>query len=219
MLELLNLQQQIAKDYQRVFPELALRLGACQRAAREAGVPVLIVWEGWDAAGKGTAINRLAHALDPRGFQVHLTGPVAGEDQFFPWMRRFWNLLSAAGLFALYDHSWYRRVLADRIAGLVSPLECERAYEEILEFERMQSEAGAGAIVKFSMHIGREEQERRFRRLAKHPSTAWKVGKPERKQNRQYDRWAAAAEAMFERTGTSSRAVDHAAATHSSSPG
>ena len=189
MLELLNLDQQTAKeDYQRIFPDLALRLGACQRAAREAGIPVLIVWEGWDAAGKGTAINRLAHALDPRGFQVHLTGPVAGEDPFFPWMRRFWNILPAAGLFAIYDHSWYRRVLADRIEGLVSPQACERAYEEILEFERMQVEAGA-VVVKFWMHIDRAEQKRRFRRLAKHSSTAWKVGKAERKQHRRYDLW------------------------------
>ncbi len=214
MLELLNLDQQTAKeDYQRIFPDLALRLGACQRAAREAGIPVLIVWEGWDAAGKGTAINRLAHALDPRGFQVHLTGPVAGEDPFFPWMRRFWNILPAAGLFAIYDHSWYRRVLADRIEGLVSPQACERAYEEILEFERMQVEAGA-VVVKFWMHIDRAEQKRRFRRLAKHSSTAWKVGKAERKQHRRYDLWLAAAEEMFERTGTASAPWTVVEATH-----
>jgi polyphosphate:AMP phosphotransferase len=213
MLELLNLDQQTAKeDYQRVFPDLALRLGACQRAAREAGVPVLIVWEGWDASGKGTAINRLAHAMDPRGFQVHLTGP-DGEDQFFPWMRRFWNILPAAGLFAIYDHSWYRRVLADRIEGPISPLECERAYGEILEFERMQTEAGA-VIVKFWMHINRAEQKRRFRRLAKHSSTAWKVGKAERKQHRRYDRWAAAAEEMFERTSTAAAPWTVVEATH-----
>ena len=128
-------------------------------------------------------------------------------------MRRFWNALPADGLFAIYDHSWYRRVLADRIDGAVSPLACERAYEEILEFERMLVEAGA-VIVKFWMHIDREEQKRRFRRLTKHPSTAWKVGKPERRQHRRTTSWAAAAEEMFERTGTAAAPWTVVEATH-----
>jgi polyphosphate:AMP phosphotransferase len=214
MLELLNLNQQIVQeDYQRVFPDLESRLGACQRAAREAGVPVILVWDGFDAAGIGTVVNRLAHALDPRGFQVHLSGPVTGDDQWFPWMRRYWRILPSDGLFAIYDHSWYRRVLADRIEGQVSPLECEQAYEEILEFERMQAEAGA-VIVKFWMHIDRAEQKRRFHRLAKHPATAWKVGKAERRQNHRYDRWLAAAEEMFERTSTATAPWTVVEATH-----
>ena len=202
MLELLNLDQQISKeDYDRVFPDLELRLGQCQRAARAAGVPVIIVCEGWNAAGKGTVINRLAAALDPRGFQVHLIGPANEVDRWYPWPRRFWNALPADGLFVIFDHSWYRRVLADRIDQSLPAEACREAYDEILDFERTLVNAGA-VIVKFWMHIDKAEQKRRFRRLTEHPATAWKVGKPERMQQRRYGQWLGAVEETLERTGT-----------------
>jgi polyphosphate kinase 2 (PPK2 family) len=202
MLELLNLDQKISKeDYARTFPELEERLGQCQRAARAAGIPVIIVCEGWDAAGKGTVINRLAAALDPRGFQVHLVGPANEVDRWYPWPRRFWNALPADGLFAIFDHSWYRRVLADRIDKAVPAESWRGAYEEILELERTLCSAGA-VIVKLWMHIDKAEQKRRFRRLTKHSATAWKVAKPERTQHRRWAQWLPAVEEMLERTGT-----------------
>ena len=202
MLELLNLDQTISKeDYDRVFPELEERLGQCQRAARAAGVPVIIVCEGWDAAGKGTVINRLAAALDPRGFQVFLVGPANEVDRWFPWPRRFWNALPADGLFAIFDHCWYRRVLADRIDKSLPAEAWRAAYGEIVEFERMLADSGA-VIVKLWMHIDKAEQKRRFRVLTRHAATAWKVSKAERKQHHRWDQWQNAVEEMLERTGT-----------------
>ena len=116
MLELLNLDQKISKeDYAADLLRPGHAAGPMPARRRAAGIPVMIVCEGWDAAGKGTVINRLAAALDPRGFQVHLVGPANEVDRWYPWPRRFWNALPADGQFAIFDHSWYRRVLADRV--------------------------------------------------------------------------------------------------------
>ena len=114
MLELIDLDQEISKeDYDKQFPLLERELGECQRLARAAGVPVIVVFEGWDASGKGTVINRLTQAIDPRGFKVHSILPPNETERFHPWMWRFWNKLPAAGDWAIFDRSWYRRVLED----------------------------------------------------------------------------------------------------------
>jgi len=202
MLELLDLKQNIPKEvYRQVFPDLEVRLGECQRAARAAGIPVVLVFEGWDAAGKGSTINRLAQVLDPRGFQVH---PICAPDEserLRPWMWRFWRALPAAGNVAIFDRSWYGRVLLERVEGLVDRPTWERAYDEILQFERQLADSGA-VIVKFWLHISKREQRRRFKRLEKNPATAWKVGKAEWRRHRQYGRWLDAVEEMLQRTHT-----------------
>ncbi|HLA85144.1 MAG TPA: polyphosphate:AMP phosphotransferase [Thermoguttaceae bacterium] len=202
MLELVNLDERLSKaDYARVFPGLEQDLGECQRAARKAGVPVVIVCEGWDAAGKGSVINRLAQTLDPRGFEVHSTLPPTKNERLHPWMWRFWNTLPAAGDFAMFDRSWYRRVLADRIHGKVGRAECEAAYRDIDEFEQQWIDAGT-VIVKFWLHISKKEQRRRFKRLEKSAATAWKVGKTQWENHRRYDEWKTLVEEMLERTST-----------------
>jgi len=165
MLELIDLSKRISREeYREVFPELETRLGACQRAARAADVPVVIVFEGWDAAGKGKLINRLTQALDPRGFKVHPISAPDDVEHYFPWMRRFWRALPAQGQFALFDRSWYGRVLVERVEGLSSKREWRRAYEEIEQFERQLADAGT-VLVKFWLHIDQDEQKERFRRL------------------------------------------------------
>ncbi|HUT12565.1 MAG TPA: hypothetical protein VMY42_18860 [Thermoguttaceae bacterium] len=202
MLELVDLNKKISKGaYQQVFPEMEMRLGAVQRAARAAGVPVVIVFEGWDAAGKGTLINRLTQALDPRGFKVH---PISAPDEaesLHPWMWRFWRALPGDGSFAIFDRSWYGRVLLERMEGLTPKRQWRQAYEDIEQFERQLADAGT-VIVKFWLHIGKQEQKRRFKRLEKDPATSWKVGKTERKHHRKYGQWLVAVEEMLQRTGT-----------------
>jgi polyphosphate:AMP phosphotransferase len=200
MLELVDLKRKLSKSaYREAFPPLEIRLGECQRAARRAGVPVVIVFEGWDAAGKGTLINRLTQALDPRGFKVHpINAPDEGE-RLHPWMRRFWKALPAAGSFAIFDRSWYGRVLVGRMAGLVPKRDWTRAYEDIEEFERQIADAGT-VLVKLWLHISRAEQKRRFARLEANRATAWKVGKDEREQHRKYKKWLGAVEELLERT-------------------
>jgi polyphosphate:AMP phosphotransferase len=175
------------------------RLGDCQRAIRAAGVPVLIVLEGWDAAGKGTIINHLAQALDPRGFKVHPVVAATEAERARPWMWRFWNALAAAGDFGIFDRSWYGRVLRDRVEGAVPEGQWRQAYEEIEEFERQLTDSGA-VLVKFWLHIGRGEQKRRFKRIQEDRATAWRIGKPEQRQHKKYKEWLVAVEEMLQRT-------------------
>jgi len=202
MLELIDLDKRIAKEqYKEVFPEMEARLGQCQRAARAAGVPVIVVFEGWDAAGKGTLINRLAQDLDPRGFKVHPSSAPSKVERLHPWMWRFWNSLPADGNITIFDRSWYGRVLCERVDKGTPKRQWKQAYEDIEVFERQLTDAGA-VIVKFWLHIGKGEQKKRFRRLEKNPATAWKVGKAEWRQNRDYKDWLAVVEEMLERTST-----------------
>ena len=202
MLELVDLKKRIPKAvYKRVFGELETQLGECQRAARAAGVPVVIVFEGWDAAGKGTIINRLTQALDPRGFKVHPISAPDEAERLHPWMWRFWNDLPAGGSFAVFDRSWYGRVLFERVEGLATKRQWREAYEDIEQFERQLADSGV-VIVKFWLHIGKKEQRRRFKSLEEDPATKWKVGKTEWKHHRKYDDWLEATEEMLERTGT-----------------
>lgn len=204
MLELIDLKQRLSRSvYKQLFPQLELRLAECQRRVRNAGIPVVIVFEGWDAAGKGTVINRVTQPLDPRGFTVYSIRPANETERFYPWLWRFWNKLPAQGQIAIFDRSWYTRVLDESVEGTARRREVREAYEDILQFERQLADSGA-VIVKFWLHIGRREQKKRFRELRRDPATAWTVGPTEKRQNRRYARWLAAVEAMLERTATAS---------------
>jgi polyphosphate:AMP phosphotransferase len=201
MLELIDLDRQISKEqYDQVFPAMEAQLGQCQREARACGVPMVIVFEGWDAAGKGTLINRLALALDPRGFKVCTDGSSDEGERLRPWLWRYWNALPAAGTMVIFDRSWYRRLLENRVEG-DAPGRDRPEYEDIQEFERQLTDSGV-VLVKFWLHISRKEQKRRLRALAKDPDTAWRVGKRERRQHRHYHEWLLAVEEMLQRPST-----------------
>ncbi len=202
MLELLDLAKSLPKEvYEEVFPPLEARLAECQRAARAAAVPVMIVFEGWEASGKERAINRLATALDPRGFKVHTIAQPTEAEQLRPWMWRFWNLLPAAGGIALFDHSWYTRVLDDRVLQRSPERAWRQAYEEIRQFERQLADSGT-VVVKFWLHISKNEQTQRFEKLEKDSATAWRVDKDARRQNRRYKQWLPAVEETLQQTNT-----------------
>ena len=202
MLETVDLTRTLPKqEYGEVFPALELRLGECQRAARERGVPLIGIFEGWDAVGKGTHINRIALALDARGFKVHAVSAPNDEERMRPWMWRFWTALPAAGRVAIFDRSWYGRVLVERVEGHVSERELQEAYEEIMQFERQLGDSGA-VIVKFWLHMSKKEQKRRLKRLEKDPSLSWKVTKEEWRHHKQYEDYLEAVEEMLGRTST-----------------
>ena len=201
MLELVDLSKKLSKEEcDRVFPPLEIRLGELQRAARAAAVPVVVLFEGWDAAGKGTAINRLALALDPRGFKVHPINEPDETERFHPWMWRFWTALPAAGAIAIFDHSWYERVLIGRVEKLVPGRVWKQAFADIEEFERQLTDSGA-VLVKFWLHISKAEQKHRLKRLDKDPATSWKVTEVEWRRHRRYGKYLGAIEDMLERTG------------------
>jgi len=200
MLDKLDLSIKMEKaEYKAVIEKLYADMGDLQRKARESGIPVVIVFEGWGAAGKGTQINNLMLALDPRGFKVNLTKAPTEEEYLRPFLWRFWAKLPAKGRIAIFDRSWYRRVLVDRIDKTIPRAEWERAYDEINSFERQLTDDNC-VIVKFMLHIGKKEQKARFDALLANPSTAWKVTKNDWKQQKQYSEYVTVFDDMISKT-------------------
>ncbi|KAF0204115.1 MAG: Polyphosphate:AMP phosphotransferase, partial [bacterium] len=111
MLETIQDQTITSETYNVIFPQLEARLSELQREARSAGIPVVVVFEGWDSAGKGTHINKLMQPMDPRGFKVWSINLPTQEELYHPFLWRFWTKLPARGAIAIFDHSWYGRVL------------------------------------------------------------------------------------------------------------
>jgi AMP-polyphosphate phosphotransferase len=204
MLEVVNLDQAVSQEvYTQVFPPLEYRLAELQREARNAGIPIIVVFEGWDAAGKGTLINRLMQPLDPRGFKVWgIKGPTE-EESYRPFLWRFWTKLPARGNMAIFDRSWYGRVLVERVDKLVPGKVWKSAYDEILGFERQLTDDGA-VLVKFWLHIDKKEQRKRFKKISKDPAESWKVTKEDWRHNEEYNSYLKAVEEMLERTNTPS---------------
>lgn len=185
--------------YKKQHAELTLRLGELQRQARALQVPVIIVFEGWDAAGKGTLINKLILALDPRGFNVYPTNAPTEEERLRPFLWRFWSKTPARGRIAVFDRSWYGRVLVDRVDKFVPKKTWRQSYDEINAFERQLDDDGS-VIIKFFLHIAKDEQKKRFKKLIENPATAWKVSKEDWRHHKQYAKYATAVEDMVERT-------------------
>ncbi|MBD3393261.1 MAG: phosphate--AMP phosphotransferase [Chitinivibrionales bacterium] len=202
MLREIDLSRKITKDeYKKVMTDLELKLGTLQRRALGLGIPVVIVFEGWDAAGKGTQINKLLLSLDPRGFTVHPINAPNEEERLRPFLWRFWTKTPARGTIAIFDRSWYGRVLVGRVDKIVPKKIWSKAYDEIVSFERQLADDG-NAILKFFLHISPKEQKKRFRKLAANRSTAWKVTKEDWKHHKQYDKYLAATEDALARTDT-----------------
>lgn len=189
------------KEYKRIMPGLQNRLYSVQKASWEADIPVVILFEGWEAAGKGISLRKLTAPLDPRGFKLyHIQAPRTHEQEH-PWMRRFWLKLPELGEWSIFDRSWYRRILADRVEGLIPESQWRRAYRDILDFERTIAEDGH-LIIKFFLHISKREQKQRLEKLAKNPKTAWRVTQEDWARHHNYDDWTRAYEDAFERTDT-----------------
>lgn len=200
MLEAIDLSRTVEKsEYKREKDVLSMRLAALQRSLLEHGVPVIVVFEGWDAAGKGTLINRLIMPLDPRGFSVHSTLAPNEEDSLRPFLWRFWTKTPARGRIAIFDRSWYRRLLNDRVDGELKPTDIPGAERDIISFERQLTDDG-NIILKFFLHISKKEQKKRFEKLRGNPSTAWRVTNEDLKRQRQYGDYRDAAEAMLAAT-------------------
>jgi AMP-polyphosphate phosphotransferase len=140
--------------------------------------PVVIVFEGCDPAGLGDAIKRLTEKLDPRVYVVYRNAPAEGEDKVRPYLYRFWRRLPARGHVAIFDGSWYERVLADRVDGQRTPAEWGRAYRELDQFERQLTDFGT-IVVKFWRHVGADEQQRRAAATDAPPWSAIRVARCE----------------------------------------
>jgi AMP-polyphosphate phosphotransferase len=161
----------------------------------------VIVFEGWDAAGKGGAIQRLTSRWDPRAFKVWpISAPTAAEKaRHFLW--RFWTRLPGHGEIAIFDRSWYGRVLVERVEGFASEAEWRRGYDEINEFEAQQTYDGT-SIIKLFLHITQETQDARLKSRLDDGWKRWKVSAEDFRNRARRPDYLAAAEEMFERTDT-----------------
>ncbi len=189
------------EEYRVKVKEYQLRLLNLQRALMEKRRYVVVVVEGPDAAGKGGAIKRLVEKLDPRTFRVYSVVKPTQEENRHHYLWRFWSKLPPYGQMAIFDRSWYGRVLVERVEGFASTVEWKRAYREINEFERLLVEDGA-SIIKVYFHITKEEQLDRFRRREADPLKHWKITEEDWRNRRKWDEHNKAAEEMFEQTAT-----------------
>ena len=200
MLENINLKRKLSHaDYNQALPLLQHRLYDLEKASWDHGVPTVIVFEGWDASGKGTATAALTQRLDPRGFRLYpITAPRTHEQQY-PWLWRFWLKVPNRGELVIFDRSWYLRVLDERVERIVPEKQWRDAYRDIVEFERMLSDDGA-VILKFFLHISKKEQKKRFRAIEDNPLEAWRVTAADWDRHRKYGAYLAATEEMLELT-------------------
>jgi len=166
---------------------------------RRLGPPLLVLLEGWDASGKGGAIKRLVAPLDPRHVRVAQFAAPSEDEKRHHFLVRFQSALPGWGGMAVLDRSWYGRVLVERVRGLASEQEWERAYDDIAAFERMLAGDGM-VIVKLWLHISAEEQLRRFRRREKDPLRRWKLTDEDWLNRGQRPQYEEAVEAMLART-------------------
>jgi len=202
MLEQVVLDQKVAKaEYNLSIEPLERTMGELQRRARQLGIPVIIVFEGWDAAGKGTMINRLMQALDPRGFTVHPVNAPTPEEALRPFLWRFWIKIPERGRIAIFDRSWYGRVLTERVDKLIPEAAWSGSYESIRCFERQLADDGA-VLIKFFLHISKKEQKKRFIELEENPALSWKVTRQDWRHHKQYKEYYQAAEDGLAQTDT-----------------
>ncbi len=162
------------KTYKKELEKYQGRLNQAQRRARELGISTVLVFEGWDAAGKGGAIRRVTAALDARDYQVIPIAAPTDEERAQHYLWRFWRHLSRAGRVTVFDRSWYGRVLVERVEGFASEAEWQRAYAEIDDFEDQLVRHGI-VLCKFWVHITKEEQLARFKAREGVAYKRWKL--------------------------------------------
>ncbi len=202
MLEKLDLTKSLGKtEYKEKIAKLETRLGKLQRECRELGIPVMIALEGYGASGKGVQISELIKALDPRGFEVYAVKNETEEEKMHQFMWRFWTKMPQKGRIAIYDSSWYRKVLIDRFDKKTKKSELADAYRSICSFEEQLTSDGM-VIIKIFLAIDKKEQKKRFDKLLSSDETAWRVSEGDLKRNKSFDKYQKVNEDMLTRTDT-----------------
>ena len=187
------------KVYEQELAELQAKLHQLGFQVYQQKRPVVLVFEGWDAAGKGGAIKRITEQLDPRGYIVHAIAAPSGDDKAHHYLYRFWRRLPPKGNIGIFDRSWYGRVLVERIEGFARPDEWQRAFAEINEFERQLVEFGT-VVCKFWMHISPDEQLRRFEERQTVRYKSWKLTDEDWRNREKWPEYEQAADEMLLRT-------------------
>jgi len=187
--------------YEKELENLGHRLHELHYETYKKKIPVLILFEGWDAAGKGGAIKRLVENFDPRGYEVIPVAAPNDTERAHHYLWRFWQAVPAAGRIAVFDRTWYGRVLVERVEGFCQESEWRRAYREINEFEEQLVNFGA-TIVKFWLHIDKDEQLRRFEERENTPEKSWKITAEDWRNREKWDDYKVAVDEMLFRTST-----------------
>ncbi|KQT52710.1 polyphosphate kinase [Aureimonas sp. Leaf454] len=190
------------ETYEPRLAKLQGKLVAIEQAYLGSQESAVIVFEGWDAAGKGGAIRRISNVLDPRGFKVWPIAAPGPDDLKRHYLARFWERLPKTGEIAVFDRSWYGRVLVERVEGFAPEADWRRAYDEINHFEKTLADAGI-RIVKIFLSITREEQLERFVKRMDDPLKRWKLSAEDFRNRGKWDAYIEAAEEMIARTSTS----------------
>lgn len=189
------------EEYKKKKKELQKRLMVLHNKMYLKRVPVILAFEGWDAGGKGGAIKRLTQAMDPRGYEVVPTASPNDIEKAHHYLWRFWEKIPKAGHMAIFDRTWYGRVLVERIEGFATEEEWSRAYTEINNMEEQFTNAGY-IVLKFWLHIDKDEQEKRFHERENTPEKQWKITEEDWRNRARWDDYEKAVDEMIVRTST-----------------
>jgi polyphosphate kinase 2 (PPK2 family) len=204
MLESIDLSKSLTREeYVRDLIRYQLQLRALAYQLYVQKRSLVIVYEGWDAGGKGGNIKRITEKLDPRGYEVYPIAAPAGEDKTHHYLWRFWRRLKPPDekQIQFFDRSWYGRVMVERLEGFCTEEEWKRAYREINEFERQLVDFGT-ILAKFWIHISKEEQLRRFEARSETPYKAWKLTDEDWRNREKWDLYEEAINDMLLKTST-----------------
>ena len=189
------------EEYQKELKKLQVKLGELHNRLYRKRVPVIITYEGWDAAGKGGNIKRIAGALDPRGYEVQPIASPEPHEKARHYLWRFWTRLPKDGHIAIFDRTWYGRVMVERLEGFCSENDWKRAYNEMNEFEKELHDWGA-VIIKFWVQIDKDTQLERFNDRQNNPEKRWKITDEDWRNREKWDQYEEAVDEMLKKTST-----------------
>ena len=194
-------QELTEEEYRRELEKCQKKLSRLHNELYRKRIPVVIAYEGWDAAGKGGNIKRITGALDPRGFEVHPIASPEPHEKARHYLWRFWTRLPKTGHIAIFDRTWYGRVMVERLEGFCSENDWQRAYNEINEFEKELTDWGA-IVIKFWVQIDKEVQLQRFNERQNTPEKQWKITEEDWRNREKWDQYEEAVDEMLQKTNT-----------------
>jgi polyphosphate kinase 2 (PPK2 family) len=189
------------KEYDGQIEELQRGIREMEYKIYRKRIPVMVMYEGWDAAGKGGNIRRLTANMDPRGYEVIPVAAPNDTEKAHHYLWRFWNAIPKAGHVAIFDRTWYGRVLVERVEGFCPESDWRRAYREINAMERHLANSGT-VLFKFWLHISKEEQLRRFKERERITHKNWKITAEDWRNRKKWENYREAVDEMLFRTST-----------------
>lgn len=189
------------EEYRKELDKCQKKLAKLHNELYRKKIPVIIAYEGWDAAGKGGNIKRITGCLDPRGFEVHPIASPEPHEKARHYLWRFWTRLPKTGHIAVFDRTWYGRVMVERLEGFCTENDWQRAYNEINEFEKELTDWGA-IVIKFWVQIDKDVQLERFNDRQNTPEKQWKITEEDWRNREKWDQYEVAIDEMLQKTNT-----------------